>query len=265
MRWLVSRTAGTIRQTVFRAAGLKLLPARRAATPLLLTLLAGMGLFTELNRLIAQGQNDWSYRFDETTVSPGESVQLPSTEVGATGSVQFVITNIGTAAQSIDRIDFPEGVIFVENRPSLPATVNPASSLMFDIQYQPTIPGRASASLAIDGATFPIVGVGLVPSGSVAISPGGTIEPATQPSATLGLGQSFPILLKGTLSLSFTPNNATDTGDPVIMFETGTTRVDFAIPENMKPTLDAKQSSVPRATKPRREAARARQTEINNK
>jgi len=65
-----------------------------------------------------------------------------------------------------------------------------------------------------------------------------TIPPASQPSFGLQLGQSFPVELNGTATLTFTPESGLPP-DPAVRFANGGTTVNFTIPAGQTAAVPA--------------------------
>ena len=96
-----------------------------------------------------------------STLTPGGTVTLPSTNVGSTVSATFTVVNGGDAAANIGAVTVTGAGYAVTNVPPTPATVAPGSSFTFTLVFSPQASGTAPGTLAIGTASFPLSAVAL--------------------------------------------------------------------------------------------------------
>ncbi|MGC8792719.1 MAG: choice-of-anchor D domain-containing protein [Bryobacteraceae bacterium] len=177
-----------------------------------------------------------------TAVQPGGTVVFTPAAVGRSSSVDFIVTNTGTAAATINSITLgatstPFTLVDV---PALPATLAPGASLRFTVQFAPTAVGVATATLKIDTQSFTLSGSGGPPAPLPSyrfIAPTGSLQPMQQVSVGLALDAPYPLPLTGTLTLTF--NSDVFSPDPAVQFATGGRTVSFTIPANTTRALFA--------------------------
>jgi hypothetical protein len=179
-----------------------------------------------------------------TPVTPGGSpVVFPATAAGSSSPpVQFQISNTGTIPVTVNSIGIAPATFALGAPPSLPASIAPGGSLSFPITFQPKDPGRAAATLSIDGRAFNLSGTGLVAAATIT-GTGGAVSPATQPNVGITLSRTYTVPLTGTLSLDFAPN-AIGGKDPMIQFAGGGTSVNFSIPANSNTAMFGSSSQI---------------------
>ena len=116
---------------------------------------------------------------------------------------------------------------------SLPATVDPGSSVLVTVNFAPGGVGAATGIVQVDGLRINLTGVGLAPPALPAVTFGNladSVGPAQQPSVSLSLAAPYPLDVTGKLALSFTSQAFVD--DQAIQFSTGGRSVNFTIPAN---------------------------------
>ncbi|MBI3683069.1 MAG: choice-of-anchor D domain-containing protein [Acidobacteria bacterium] len=170
-----------------------------------------------------------------TTVQNSGTVTFVATPVGRTSSVQFEVTNNGTASGAVSSISITSaGSVFeLSEVPGLPVTLSPGVSARFTIQFAPTALGAATATLRVDAQTFTLNGTGTAPAslpdyrfeGAAAAQ-----EPLQQPAVSLTLASPYTLTLNGTLTMAF--NSDVFSNDPSVQFATGGRTVAFTIPAN---------------------------------
>jgi hypothetical protein len=181
-----------------------------------------------------------------TTVANNGTVSFSSTAVGASSSVQFQISNTGTAPGSVSSVSITSAATVFEllRVPSLPVTLPPGASTTFSIGFTPTALGAATATLRLDGQTFTLNGTGTSPAplpeyrftGAT-----GAQEPLQQPAVSLSLASPYPLALNGTLTLAF--NSDVFSNDPAVQFATGGRTVSFTVAANTTQAIFANNSN----------------------
>lgn len=170
-----------------------------------------------------------------TTVQNSGAVNFVPTAVGANSTVNFQITNTGTAQGSVNSISIAStGTIFeLTNVPGLPVTLAPGATASFGVRFAPAMVGAATASLRVDTNTFTLNGAGTSPAplpGYRFEGASGAQEPLQQPAVSLTLASGYPLALSGTLTLAF--NSDVFANDPAVQFATGGRTIAFTIPAN---------------------------------
>ena len=168
-------------------------------------------------------------------VQNGGTVVFSPASVGTNTATTFTVTNQGTSAATVNAIGLSTTTagFTLSGLPSLPATLAPAASFSFTINFAPTTVGAATATLLIDTQSFALSGSGISPAPLPSYSftgASGAQNPLAQPAIGLTLASSYPLDLTGTLTLTFT--SAVFTDDPSIQFATGSRTVSFTIPAN---------------------------------
>lgn len=172
-----------------------------------------------------------------TTVQGNGSVIFTPVSVGATSTMQFIVNNTGTAPTSIGSISVAgTGKVFtLAGLPALPTTVQPGSTLGFTVTFAPTVQGASTATLQLDTVSFTLSGNGNPPAALPDYKiegASGSVEPQTQLGVGLTLSDTYPLPLKGTLTLGF--NSEAFVVDPAVQFATGGRTATFIIPANSK-------------------------------
>lgn len=141
---------------------------------------------------------------NQVAIANGATLAFPGTNVNATSSATFVITNNGTGPGVVNSVSVTGQAFQISGLTLMPATVQPASSIQFTITFAPTARGAASGSLSISAAgssaiNIPLAGTGLgsaltytaiVGNQSSALTPGSTLA---LPSTNLGASASATI------------------------------------------------------------------------
>jgi len=181
-----------------------------------------------------------------TAVSNNGSVNFVSTPVGEGTSVQFQISNTGTAPGNVTAISITSAtsVFELSSLPRLPVTLEPGQATTFNVRFAPTALGAASATLRVDSQSFTLSGTG----GNPAPLPTyrfegatGVQEALTQPAVSLTLANPYPLALSGTVTLAF--NSEGFSNDPSVQFATGGRTIAFTIPANTTRALFANNSN----------------------
>ena len=185
--------------------------------------LSGRGVIPTFSYTFVAGQNN-------TPVSPGGSIGLPTTPVGSSNAVDFQIRNSGTVTGTVGRIVASGGAFSLPAPPTLPATLAPGETLTVRVSFQPATPGPATGSLTVDNnQVFTLSGVGLVR--RVTFTGASSVPPRTQQTIGFQLADRPTTPLTGTLTLEFVPN-ALGGDDQMIAFPNGLRRIDVTVPAN---------------------------------
>lgn len=172
-----------------------------------------------------------------TTVANGGSIIFPAAAAGATSSVRFVITNNGTSPAPVNSVGVVStGTTFATaGLPALPASIAPNQTLAFNLMFAPTTTGTLTGTLRVDSLTFTLSGLGNPPPALPAYSftgASGAQQPAQQPAIGLSLGATYPLTLRGTLTLAF--NSEVFANDPAVQFATSGRTVNFTVPAGQR-------------------------------
>jgi len=167
-------------------------------------------------------------------VKAGDVVSFSPIAVGQTESMQFTITNAGTATASVVSAGVLDTTgVFSTGNLALPIQLAPNATTTFSIAFAPKAVGLASTEIMVNNQTFSLVGIGSVPPALPAYhftGASGAQQPFTQPSLGLSLNTAYPIALTGTLSISVASSYFVV--DPAVQFSTGGLQVPFYIPAN---------------------------------
>lgn len=139
-----------------------------------------------------------------TTLAPGATLTLPSTNLGASTSVDIRVTNAGDANATVGAVNVVGSGFKITNLPPIPATLIPNGSIVFTLVYTPATSGTATGSLAIDNVNFPLASVGVgsqlvyssvIGSTSTVVQNGGTI---VFPNTNVGATSTVSVLVNNT-------------------------------------------------------------------
>lgn len=177
-----------------------------------------------------------------TTITGGGSVNFPAVAAGQTSTVNFVVTNSGTSAAPINSVGvLTTGTTFaVTGLPNLPASIAPGQSLSFGVTFTPATTGSLTGTLRVDSQSFALSGLGNQPQAIPTYKftgASGAQQPAQQLSVGLSMDQTYPLTLRGTLTLTF--NSEVFANDPAVQFATGGRTVSFSIPAGQKDAVFA--------------------------
>jgi hypothetical protein len=169
-----------------------------------------------------------------TPIKNFDTLLFSPAAVGNSSTVRVTVTNGGTGPGTVTSIGVSNSPQFaLANVPNLPATIDPGASISFDVSFGPNNTGIFSAQLKINALTFNLSGVGTAPPPL----PDYTFESDTttpdafqQPAIGLKLSASYPLAIRGKLTLTFT--SSAFAIDPTVQFSTGGKTVDFTIPAN---------------------------------
>jgi hypothetical protein len=168
-------------------------------------------------------------------VAASGTVSFPPIAVGQTESLQFTITNAGTATASVVSAGVLDttGVFSAGNLGALPIQLAPNATTSFSLGFAPKAVGPASTDIVVNSQTFSLTGIASAPPALPAYhftGASGTQQPFTQPSLGLSLNTAYPIALTGTLTI--TVASSYFVADPAVQFSTGGLQVPFYIPAN---------------------------------
>jgi Abnormal spindle-like microcephaly-assoc'd, ASPM-SPD-2-Hydin len=94
-------------------------------------------------------------------LTPGNTLTLPSTNLGSSTSAAITITNGGDAPATIGGVNVLGNGFTLSNVPTTPATIAAGSSFTFTLVFKPTASGAATGTLIVDSVQFPISAVGI--------------------------------------------------------------------------------------------------------
>ncbi len=172
-----------------------------------------------------------------TTVTNGGTVVFPPIAAGGTSNVRFVVTNTGTSPAAVGSVGIlATGTTFTAAAvPRLPATVAPGESLTLGLAFSPVATGSITGTLRVDAQSFTLSGIATQPPPVPAYTFSGATG-AQQPGAQLGVGlslaQTYPLTLRGTLTLTF--NSDVFANDPAVQFAVGGRTINFSIPAGQR-------------------------------
>lgn len=170
---------------------------------------------------------------NRTKVDIGGIIMLPAAAVGQSVATLFSVENRGNRAASIQTIALSGGghSYALASLPQVPAVLEPGGKISFQIRFTPAGPGLNTDVLTVGQAFFNL-------NGQAAALPelpgyrwegaGGSVAPMTQPAVGLTLLETYPVTLKGTLTM--TVEAASFGSDPAVQFSTGGRVASFTIP-----------------------------------
>jgi Abnormal spindle-like microcephaly-assoc'd, ASPM-SPD-2-Hydin len=136
-----------------------------------------------------------------STLAPGGTLSLPSTNVGSTVSAAITIVNGGDAAANIAAVTVVGAGYSVTNVPPTPATVSAGGSFTFTLVFSPQVSGTASGTLLIGAVSFPLSSVAtgasltyssVIGSATASLANGGTV---VFPNTNLGSTTTIAIVV----------------------------------------------------------------------
>lgn len=177
----------------------------------------------------------YSYRTTAgtTDLQPLQSIVFPAVAGDETSVVNVTVENRGSAPAPISNIGISQGsstAFSLANLPPLPSAIPPGGSITFQVRFRPLAGGATSASLLINGVSFPLVAfaneLGALP--DYTITGPTTVQPFDQPRVGLTLVRPYGVTVRGTLTL--TPEADTGFADSAIQFASGGRTASFTIP-----------------------------------
>lgn len=170
-----------------------------------------------------------------TAVQAGGLVVAPSTAVGQGTAALFTVQNTGNRAATIATVSLSgTGNSYrLENVPGLPLVLEPEQKASFTIRFQPERPGTNTDVLTVGSVFFTLTGsAASLPAlpGYRFEGPSGTVAPLQQPLVGLTLAETYPVTLRGTLTMTIDADSFG--ADPAVQFATGGRVVSFTIPAN---------------------------------
>ena len=160
------------------------------------------------------------------TAQPSSPISAGQVVAGtnATSTLTFNVANPQTtiSAVSVPSITASGSGFSIAEAPTLPASIQPGSSITFQLVFSPSASGTYSGSLAIGSRIFSITGqstVSPIPAPSFQVD----LQPLTsqhQAHLTIQLASPSPVIAVGSLTLSFSSAVAGINDDPAINFVT---------------------------------------------
>jgi hypothetical protein len=187
--------------------------------------LTGNGLGSALSLAVDVG-------LGPVTVANQGTVSLPNTTVGAKRLIYVDVTNTGNQPIIVNGIGV-SGIGFSIPSPPPPATLSPAQTIQFQVQFAPLTVSTVSGTVTINNQTLTLLGVGQAPAALPSVSitnVPSVLAPLQQPSAGVQFSAVYPYDVTGVLTLSFLSDSYVN--DPSIQFVTGTRTLNFRIPAN---------------------------------
>ena len=184
-----------------------------------------------------------------TTVANAGNIIFPPAAVGQTATVRFVVTNTGTSPSAVNSVGIvATGTTFgTATLPALPATLAPGATLAFALTFVPTATGSVTGTLRVDSLSFTLTGVATQPPAIPAYSfsgATGTQQPGQQLAVGLTLAQTYPLTLRGALTLAF--NSDVFANDPAVQFAVGGRTINFSIPAGQREAVFSTNQNVVR-------------------
>jgi hypothetical protein len=166
-------------------------------------------------------------------VQPLEGVVLPTVPPGETSTIDFTVRNDGTAAAPLTSIGVTSnvpGAFSVANLPPLPSSIAPGASVTFQVRYKAITSGPVTATLLVNGVSFPLLAISTDPGTlpDYTITGPTTVQAFDQPRVGLTLARPYGVTLRGTLNL--VSESDTAFADPAVQFSSGGRTASFTIP-----------------------------------
>ncbi len=164
-------------------------------------------------------------------VEARDTIVFPPTSLGGSNDLRFEITNSGNEDRTVTLVGASGASFSVKGLPGLPVVIPGNGSVAFDVVFEPAGTGAINGSLAVDGVTFTLSGVGAEPPelSQVSIGGGGGVTAAAQQIATgVSIAEAYPVDLSGVLTLTFESDAFAN--DPAVQFARGGRTVAFEIP-----------------------------------
>jgi hypothetical protein len=115
----------------------------------------------------------------------GQTITIPNTAVGATGSATVTIQNSGNTTGTIDNITVTGTVFQLGAAPALPLTLAAGATQTLTITFAPAQAGPATGQLTIGSDSFGLGSSGLGPTLSFTYSVAGTDMPLSSTNGTI--------------------------------------------------------------------------------
>ncbi len=153
--------------------------------------------------------------------------------LGDSSRVTFTVSNTGTAAATISTINLAasSAAFRLEGLPALPASLESGASLSFAITFAPRTLGTSDATLRVNSTSIALSGSAEPPKALPPFSftgPSGVQQPLAQPAVGLRLESSYPLPIRGTLTLTF--QSEVFGANPSAQFAIGGRTIAFTIP-----------------------------------
>jgi hypothetical protein len=104
---------------------------------------------------------DFTVGSSTRTVLANDTLTLPQTNLGDKSTASIRVRNNGIFEASITSIASSQPSFVLENVPILPMTLQPGTSISFNINFMPTQAGTLTSTLKVGDVTFNLAGVGL--------------------------------------------------------------------------------------------------------
>lgn len=192
--------------------------------------LSGVGLGVNLSYAATVGAAS-------TTLLNNGTLIFPPTQVGATSSAQFQVSNTGNAVTFVNSISLtgPTGVFALTSLPGLPVRIEGGATISFGLVFAPNTLGVTTGTLRIDGQSFNLSGAGNDPPPLPAVAFSGATaatDAAQQIAVGVTLANPYPVPLVGKMLLTFAPAADVFSDDLSIQFASGGRSVNFVVPAN---------------------------------
>lgn len=161
------------------------------------------------------------------SLKPGAPTRLPETPVGGVFNARVRVRNSGDAGAVIGNISILGDFLSLSQVPVPPVAIGVNGLIDFALRYAPTRAGTTTGRLIIGGTVLELElhALGLPAYTFTGVS--GTVQELQQHSVGLSLNSTYPLELRGVLTLGFLSD--TFAADPALQFSTGGNRVNFTI------------------------------------
>jgi hypothetical protein len=159
-------------------------------------------------------------------------VTFGSVPVGESPTVEIIALNQTSAALTVPSVAVSGSGFSLYGQSPNGATVKPAASIAFNVQFSPTAAGAATGTLTIGGQSYALTGTGVIPpfpQPQIVVT---LPEPdsAEQGTVAVNFGAPSQISTTGTVTLTFVANDAIPgAADPGIAFASGGQSASFNV------------------------------------
>jgi hypothetical protein len=170
------------------------------------------------------------------TAQGGTPIVLPQTVAGVTtpAVLNFVVSNPATTIGpvTVPAISVSGSGFAVSGLPTMPASIQPGSTLSFQLSFQPSAAGSYSGTLIIGALQFSLSAQSVasqLPSISFQLSQQ-PLTSAQQVNLTIQLASAATVPAVGTLTMTFAPSVQNVSDDPAVKFiATGTRQLNLSV------------------------------------